>query len=214
MLEIFVSTSCSCGCTKGHWLFGEATGWSSGHHKRCEKQRGHAEGRRLGLHQSQCHNRIVSLPPQDPCSSLCCIPPANISGTKGSPMAQPWPGPGLCCLPKKDKSKKGMKRGLRSIGGSRLPQSEGNLGCVEQAVHTLSGREGILLHLWVCLAVPRIALIHKNFGAISMMTASLLSVKGKGTSVTLQFKAAKLKPTFRLEVGNFFLRGQITYFSH
>lgn len=213
MLEIFVSTSCSCGCTKGHWLFGEATGWSSGHHKRCEKQRGHAEGRRLGLHQYQCHNRIVSLPPQDPCSSLCCIPPANISGTR-VPWLSHGLGRGYAACPRRTNQRRAWRGDHDPLGSSRLPQSEGNLGCVEQAVYTLSGREGILLHLWVCLAVPRIALIHQNFGAISMMTASLLSVKGKGTSVTLQFKAAKLKPTFRLEVGNFFLRGQITYFSH
>lgn len=138
--------------------------------------------------------------------------------TSREPKWVPWLshglGRGYAACPRRTNQRRAWRGDHDPLGSSRLPQSEGNLGCVEQAVYTLSGREGILLHLWVCLAVPRIALIHKNFGAISMMTASLLSVKGKGTSVTLQFKAAKLKPTFRLEVGNFFLRGQITYFSH
>ena len=62
----------------------------------------------------------------------------------------------------------------------------------------------------VYLAVPKIALIDQSFGTIIRVTASLLSVKGKGISLTLKFKTAKLKPIFRLEVANFFLRGQIT----
>lgn len=54
-----------------------------------------------------------------------------------------------------------------------------------------------------------ISLIHQSFGAISRVTANLLSVKSKGISVTLKFKTAKLKLIFRLEVGKFFLRGQV-----